>query len=276
MRTRIISSVVAFLLLLGVIFSGKVVFAASFFILALIASHEFIEAGRAGGYKPLKLLIYLSSVFVLLAGLKGSFSSIVSVWNLNFVLLYIYIISAVALAYMVIRHEAYRIQDAGFTLLTVYYVVFMFAFLPLIRNMENGIYLIWIVFIGAWGTDTSAYFAGVSFGKHKMLPKVSPKKSYEGFIGGILGCFILTTIFGWYLTSRHIVSFSMYHFILIGLLNGILSQLGDWIASAVKRYVSIKDYGKIMPGHGGILDRFDSILFISPIVYLYLSVIVNL
>lgn len=275
MKTRVISSIVAIVLLLAVIFSGKLIFDLCVFALALIASHEFIEAGKSGGYKPFKPIIYLSTLFVLLAGIKDMFSGIDLLTNPNFILLFVYIITAAVLAVLVAKYEDFRIQDAGFTLLSIFYVVFMFAFLPLIRNMENGIYLIWIVFIGAWGTDTSAYFAGVSLGKHKMLPKVSPKKSFEGFFGGIIGCFAITVAFGWYLTSRQIVSFSMYHFVILGILNGLFSQLGDWIASAVKRYVDIKDYGKIMPGHGGVLDRFDSILFISPLVFLYLSMIIE-
>lgn len=273
MKTRIISSIVAVALLLAVIFSGELVFDICAFALAVIASHEFIEAGKSGGYKPYKPIIYLSTLFVLFAGVKDLIWGVNLLKSTEFILFFAYIVTAVVLAVLVKDYEKFTIQDAGFTLISIFYVIFMFAFLPLIRNMENGIYLIWIVFIGAWGTDTSAYFAGVSLGKHKMLPKVSPKKSYEGFFGGILGCFLLTVAFGWYLTQNNIVSFSLYHFVILGILNGLFSQLGDWIASAVKRYVDIKDYGKIMPGHGGVLDRFDSILFISPLVFLYLSLI---
>ena len=271
MKTRVISAIIALILLFAVLFSGKLVFAISIFALTVVATHEFIEAGAAGGLRAFKPILYLSALFVLFAGLKG----VLFDFNNNpiVILLIVYIICAAALSKLVYKHESVRIEDAGFTFLTVFYVIFMFTFLPLIRNMENGIYLIGIVFIGAWGTDTFAYFAGVNFGKHKMLPKVSPKKSYEGFFGGIAGCVILTIIYGYFLTSKGIVSFSIYNFVFLGLLNGVLSQLGDWIASAIKRYVGIKDYGKIMPGHGGVLDRFDSLIFISPLVYLYLTLL---
>lgn len=275
MKTRVISAVVAIVLLLAVLFSGKLVFALSLFLLTVIAAHEFIEAGAAGGFKPIKPLVYLSSLIVLFVGLNGV------IFNLDFInytyfnLLLIYIITAIILVTLVFKYERFRIEDAGFTFFAIIYVVFMFSFLPLIRNMENGIYLIWIIFIGAWGTDTFAYFAGVTLGKHKMLPRVSPKKSYEGFFGGIAGCIILTVLYGYFAISKGYISFSIYHFVFFGLVNGIISQFGDWIASAIKRYVNVKDYGKIMPGHGGVLDRFDSILFIAPFVYLYIVLVIN-
>lgn len=275
MKTRVISAAVAIVLLLAVLFSGKLVFALSIFLLAFVAAHEFIDVGTAGGFKAFKPIICLSSLIVLFVGLNGV------TFNLDFInythvnLLLIYIITATVLVTLVFKHEKFRIEDAGFTLLTIIYVVFTFSFLPLIRNMENGFYLLWIVFIGAWGTDTFAYFTGVTLGKHKMLPKVSPKKSYEGFFGGIIGCIILSVLYGYFAISKGYVSFSIYHFVFFGIINGVMSQFGDWIASAIKRYVNVKDYGKIMPGHGGILDRFDSILFISPFVYLYLVLVIN-
>lgn len=274
MKTRVISALVAIILLMAVLFSGKLVFALSIFLLVLVAAHEFIGVGAAGGFKPFKPIIYLSSLIVLFVGLNDV------IFNLDFInythvnLLLIYIITATILVTLVFKHEEFRIEDAGFTLITIVYVVFTFSFLPLIRNMENGFYLLWIVFIGAWGTDTFAYFTGVTLGKHKMLPKVSPKKSYEGFFGGIIGCIVLSVLYGYFAVAKGYVSFSIYHFIFLGIVNGVMSQFGDWIASAIKRYVKVKDYGKIMPGHGGVLDRFDSILFIAPFVYLYLVLVI--
>lgn len=275
MKTRVISSIVATVLLFAVFFSGKVVFALSIFALTVIAAHEFINAGSAGNLKAFKPIVYLSSIVVLITGLKDYLPILKSYSSTGMVIPLTYIIFASVLAALVFKYGKFKIEDAGFTLFTIFYVVFMFSFLPLIRNIDKGFYLIWIVFIGAWCTDTFAYLVGVSIGKHKMLPRVSPKKSYEGFFGGIIGCIIATTIYGYFLITKNIVSISIIYFVIIGFLNGILSQIGDWIASAIKRYVNIKDYGKIMPGHGGVLDRFDSILFISPFVYLFLTMVIN-
>jgi len=274
LKTRVISAVVAIILLMAVLFSGKLVFALSIFLLALVAAHEFIEVGKAGGFKAFKPVVYLSSLIVLFVGLNGVTFNFDFVNYTHVILLLVYIITATILVTLVFKYEKFRIEDAGFTLLTIFYVVFTFSFLPLIRNMENGFYLLWIVFIGAWGTDTFAYFTGVTLGKHKMLPKVSPKKSYEGFFGGIAGCIVLSVLYGYFAISKGFVSFNIYHFIFFGIVNGVMSQFGDWIASAIKRYVNVKDYGKIMPGHGGVLDRFDSILFIAPFVYLYLVLVI--
>jgi phosphatidate cytidylyltransferase len=135
--------------------------------------------------------------------------------------------------------------------------------------MEKGYLYIWLIFIGAWATDTFAYFTGVALGKTKILPKVSPKKSLEGSIGGVLGCMAGMLLFGLYFTSMFDVP--VYHFAILGGICGVVSQIGDWAASAVKRAVNIKDYGNIMPGHGGVLDRLDSVLFVAPVVYFYIN-----
>lgn len=275
MRTRIISGLIALGILLLILFSGKTVFALSIFAISLVAIKEIYNAGKAGGFRPSLPIVYASSIAILISGLNGILFEIEHAKAGLLIMALIYIITAALLVLGVFKFGEFRPQDIGFTLLSIFYVVFMFSFIPLIRNMENGIYIIWIIFIGAWGTDTIAYFSGVTFGKHKILPKVSPKKSLEGSIGGALGCMLLTLGYGYFLVTKNIVSIPLIHFAILGLLNGILSQVGDWIASAIKRTVNIKDYGKIMPGHGGILDRFDSILFIAPILYLYFSIILN-
>jgi phosphatidate cytidylyltransferase len=143
--------------------------------------------------------------------------------------------------------------------------------------MFFGEYLVWFVFIGAFATDTFAYIFGNLMGKTKILPIISPKKSLEGSIGGIFGCILLMVLVNLLATSLGWVSIKipLHHFIVVGLLCGIISQIGDWAASAIKRYVGVKDYGKIMPGHGGVLDRFDSILFVAPVIYFYFSNIIS-
>lgn len=145
----------------------------------------------------------------------------------------------------------------------------------MLRNMEYGNILIWLIFIGAWGTDTLAYTFGRLFGKRKIMPEISPKKTIAGAIGGVLGCVLLMIVFGIIVYNFFGLKMSYVVLVLLGLFCGIISQIGDWAASAIKRYVNVKDFGNIMPGHGGVLDRFDSILFVAPVIYYVLVLFIK-
>lgn len=135
---------------------------------------------------------------------------------------------------------------------------------------ELGKYYVLMPCIAAWGSDTLAYATGRLFGKHKLAPHVSPKKTIEGSIGGLLGASVGLCIFGAVMNSNYNVGLSMVTLFVSGILGGAAGQLGDLSLSLIKRNVGIKDYGKLFPGHGGVLDRFDSILFTAPIFELYL------
>ena len=115
-----------------------------------------------------------------------------------------------------------------------------------------------------------AYFTGYFLGKHKLCPKISPKKTIEGSIGGIIGSVVLSALFGYFFFERILI-----HCIIIGIIGGIVSQFGDLTASVFKRKMGIKDYGNLIPGHGGILDRFDSVLFTAPMVYYYIMLVLS-
>ena len=125
-----------------------------------------------------------------------------------------------------------------------------------------------MIFIGSWGSDTCAYLVGCAIGKHKIVPKLSPKKSLEGCIGGILGSALLGAVYALVFTKQlTLFANPVVACAVIGAASSVLSQLGDWAASAIKRNYDIKDYGKLIPGHGGIMDRFDSVIFTAPLVY---------
>jgi phosphatidate cytidylyltransferase len=147
------------------------------------------------------------------------------------------------------------------------YCPVMLSFIFLTRQLENGIYLVWMIFISSWISDTCAYVVGVMIGKHKLAPVLSPKKSIEGSVGGILGAAIVGAIFGAYLDNA--LGLNDFNIILaiVGGVGSVISQVGDLAASAIKRNHDIKDYGKLIPGHGGIMDRFDSVIFTAPITY---------
>jgi phosphatidate cytidylyltransferase len=140
--------------------------------------------------------------------------------------------------------------------------------------MEKGNLFVWLILIGGWVTDTMAYFSGRILGRNKLIPDNSPKKTVEGAIGGIIGCTLILFLYGVLVINQYGgVKISPLHYILLGFILSISAQLGDLLASSIKRAAKIKDFGTIMPGHGGVIDRFDSILLVAPIVYFYLKMI---
>lgn len=168
------------------------------------------------------------------------------------------------------KYHANQVMATAFSFL---YGPIMLSYIYLTRNLEDGFYLVWLIFISSWICDTCAYLVGMLIGKHKMAPKLSPKKSVEGGIGGVAGAFLVGILYGYVLIRFHIMDYN--NMWIIGVIAGIgalISQVGDLAASAIKRNFSIKDYGKLIPGHGGIMDRFDSVMFTAPMIY-YLAVL---
>lgn len=143
----------------------------------------------------------------------------------------------------------------------------MLSFVFLTRELEHGVYLVWMIFINSWISDTCAYLTGVMAGRHKLAPVLSPKKSVEGSVGGIVGSALAGALFGYYLDA--VLGTGQLTLLLaaVGGVGSVISQIGDLAASAVKRNYDIKDYGNLIPGHGGIMDRFDSVIFTAPITY---------
>ena len=177
---------------------------------------------------------------------------------------------------LIFQNDRFHLDDLAMTVTGILYIPFLMSFIMPVRGMAYGGILIWCVMIGAIVTDTMAYFTGVTWGKHKLLPLISPKKTVEGAIGGVVGCTVIMTVMGLLVAPVVQADISWVHFPILGILCGIVSQVGDWSASAVKRSAGIKDFGKLIPGHGGMLDRIDSILFVGPVVYLYFRIMLGL
>jgi len=207
---------------------------------------------------------------------------------------FVYVISLLII--MLLKHKSIKLTDIAMIIVGNVYVAYLLVHIILVRHLEFGHLLVWLIFLGAFMTDTFAYFVGVLFGKHKLCPNISPKKTIEGAIGGIVGCGLSFLLFGMivnrffadvllryeympvqYLSSAYYVivpqgsSFSLPLMFALGLICSIAAQVGDLVASTIKRQYDIKDFGRILPGHGGVLDRFDSILFVAPVVYLFLT-----
>ena len=164
------------------------------------------------------------------------------------------------------KHNSEQITMIFFGL---FYVAFTLSCIFRLRVTGGGAYTVWLIFIGSWGADTSAYLVGRKIGKHKIVPVLSPKKSLEGFIGGVIGAVLIGVIYALIFNAQLKEFFSepVLDFAIISAVASVVSMIGDLAASAIKRDKQIKDYGRLIPGHGGILDRFDSVIFIAPIVY---------
>lgn len=171
----------------------------------------------------------------------------------------------------VVTFPKYKADQAAMGFFAVVYVAVMISFIYRIRLLEHGVFYVWLVFICSWIADTCAYFVGVKLGKHKMTPVLSPKKSVEGAVGGIIGPMLIGGIYGAVINAKISVNAPVVFAVACGVGAGI-SIIGDLAASAIKRDHAVKDYGKLIPGHGGIMDRFDSTIFTAPAVYIVLEI----
>ena len=140
--------------------------------------------------------------------------------------------------------------------------------------MENGAYYVWLPFISAWLTDSFAYFGGYFFGKNKLCPDISPKKTVEGAVFGVVGAVVGYVVYSYMLKGIWNIDVSTLWFVIISVFTSVISQMGDLFASLMKRENGIKDFGNLMPGHGGALDRFDSILLTSPFIFIFLKLMI--
>ena len=182
----------------------------------------------------------------------------------------------VLMIFYVVTFPKYKADSVALAFFGLFYVALMLSYIYRVRMLEDGAIVVWLIFIGAWGSDTCAYLVGITMGKRRIFPELSPKKSLEGCIGGVLGAALLGGIYAT-IFKNQIAGFHnpQVAFAIIGGASSILSQIGDLAASAIKRNYNIKDYGKLLPGHGGILDRFDSIIFTAPIVF-YLATLLGI
>lgn len=181
----------------------------------------------------------------------------------------IYLVFAMAavLAVYVFAFPKYRSEQVMASFFGIVYVCVMLSYIYLTRTMQDGAFLVWLIFICSWGCDTCAYCVGILIGKHKMSPILSPKKSIEGAVGGVLGAALLGAIYAAIVGAHLEAENPVASYAVICAAGALISMVGDLAASAIKRNHEIKDYGTLIPGHGGILDRFDSVIFTAPVIY---------
>ena len=172
----------------------------------------------------------------------------------------------------IITDMKYNIMDLAITFFGICYIPLFLMYIPMTMGEENGKILVWFMLITAWGTDVFAYIVGKHIGKHKFS-KISPNKSVEGCIGGILGAVIITLIYTYVINKCWGLNINYLFIGIIAIILSIIGQIGDFAASSIKRYVGIKDFSNLLPGHGGMLDRIDSLIFIAPIAYLLIRLL---
>lgn len=222
-------------------------------VMLTITILSLFEFSHALSHKKININRYIIIFFIILYYIIG----------FEYMHLLIFLFLIVLLSY--ILSQKYNIVDISLSFIFIFYIVMPFSFIYILSDMNS--YLPWIIFLCAWTTDTMAYFIGKNFGKHKLIEKVSPNKTVEGFVGGIVSCCIVITSYGTIFSSE--LNIPLLHLIILSIGIGIIGQIGDLIASSIKRFVGIKDFSNLIPGHGGVLDRFDSILLISIVVFIY-------
>ncbi len=265
-RTRLISGIVLMAIAISFILLGGY---ALFGLITVISTIGLFELYRAVGMEKTApgILGYLSGIFldVLLLNAQGKFGNFIKVTH-EHVLIWLMITFVLFMFFYVIAYPKYNAEQMTMLFFGLFYVTFMMSFVFQLRFVEKGVLYVWLIFIGAWGSDTCAYCVGKLIGKHKMPSSLSPKKTIEGCVGGVLGAALIGFIFALVLFNG---SDYLWKISVTCGVSAVISQVGDLTASAIKRNHDIKDYGTLIPGHGGILDRFDSIIFIAPIVYYF-------
>ena len=172
----------------------------------------------------------------------------------------------------VVTFPKYGTEQITVAFFGIFYVGIMFSYLYQVREMPDGKYLVWLILLSSWGCDTCAYCAGMLLGKHRLAPVLSPKKSIEGAVGGVVGSALLGCIYAYFFGAKmDEVSNPMVACAVACAIAAVISQIGDLAASAIKRNHNVKDYGNLIPGHGGVLDRFDSMIFTAPAIYFALT-----
>lgn len=266
-KTRLLSGILLVIIaLLTVITGGNLLF----LVLLAVSLIGMTELYKVFGIekKPPGIIGYLFALFYY--GLLY-FEPLLPGESLNWFMMSFMAFLICQMAVLVFAYPRYNTQQIMAAFFGMFYVAVMLSYIYQIRILPGGIFTVWLVFVCSWGCDTCAYCVGMLIGKHKMAPILSPKKSVEGGIGGILGAALIGVLYGLAINYWGDAGADVLSYAVIGAAGGAISQIGDLAASAIKRYHNIKDYGKLIPGHGGILDRFDSVIFTAPIIY-YLAI----
>lgn len=258
-KTRIISAVVLLPVLICLVVWGSFPLQVAMGVLGILAMYEYYRV-----FSPQQYLLH---------GVGYLFTVIYVIWIHPITERYFPIFTSVFLVVLlilsVIDHEKVKPMDCFTTFFGFFYGCFLLSHVYLVREFAYGKLLVWLIFLAAFGCDTGAYFTGMACGKHKLIPTLSPKKTVEGAVGGVITATVLSIVYGVIIGNYYTIEGVNLLLLcgLTGFIGSFLAQIGDLAASAMKRSTGIKDFGKLIPGHGGVLDRFDSVILTAPAVY---------
>lgn len=275
-RTRLLSGIVLVVLTFASIWCGGPVFAAVLCVISMIAYRELTKATgvhtEGAGFNRLEWQGFASIMIYYIMLCIGMYVEQYNRGIVYCILTFCLILSFLAFMFdYVFAFPAYKAGQVMAAFFELIYAPVLLSFLYIIREgWSRGFYIVWLVFLCSWGSDTCAYCVGVLFGKHKMAPNLSPKKSVEGAIGGVVGAAILFGLYTQFVVNSFPTEVGQLDWVgsmALGAVGALVSMIGDLAASAIKRDHDIKDYGKLIPGHGGIMDRFDSVIIAAPLIF---------
>ena len=274
--TRLISGIVLVAIaLLAFIFGGEILLGISVFI----SIAGYLELCRAVGVKEkdkkinaleivgiIGILAYYAVLYFFPAVEEGN--AAMSMGNVLYAVIPVIGVFMLSMLLYVVCFPKYRSEQIMANVFNFLYAPVMLSFIYLTREQEAGKYIVWLILISSWGCDTCAYVVGMLIGKKKIFPVLSPKKSLEGCIGGVVGAGLIAALYAVFAVENVFPDKRVTIVItVICMMGAVMSQVGDLAASAIKRNHEIKDYGKLIPGHGGIMDRFDSVIVTAPMIY---------
>ena len=281
-RTRLLSGIVLVALAFVSIWCGGPVLAALLCVISEIAYRELTKATSVHTKDVMTNALEKHGFFLIAAYYVllyvGMYIAPLSIGTVYTVLTFFLILSFLSFLYIyVVKFPMYKAEQVMAAFFELIYAPVLLSFLYIIREgWSHGFYLVWLVFLCSWGSDTCAYCVGVLFGKHKMAPNLSPKKSIEGAIGGVVGAALLFGLYTQFVVNSFPTEVGQLDWVgsmALGAIGALVSMIGDLAASAIKRDHDIKDYGKLIPGHGGIMDRFDSVIIAAPLIFFGLVLI---
>ena len=265
-KTRLISGIILVIIALAVIITGGDVLLGVTAIISVIGMFELYRVFKME--KTLASVLSYMVALVYFLNLRFMFLPDVMILAIGFLIL--------LLAVYVFTYPKYHANQIMAAFFGLFYVAVMLSFIYQTRMLDAGKYLVWLIFLCSWGSDTCAYCVGVLFGKHKMSPVLSPKKSIEGAVGGVVGAALLTALYGYVFKTQMTIELTEVWMLAgVSAVGALISMVGDLAASAIKRNYDIKDYGKLIPGHGGVLDRFDSVIITAPIIFSLASYVIR-
>jgi len=266
---RIASAAIGIPVLIFTVYKGGLFFILLVALVAFLGLYEFYTFIQKLGIElPKEVFLTNGLIFIFLASIKISNGLI-----FDFFLFYILI--SILITQLFRSKQKNSLLNTALAFLGIFYVGWLSAHLLYLRSLPGGFFYVILVLSATWANDAGAYFVGRNWGKRKLAPQISPNKTIEGALGGLIFSLLATFLIGWWINSSlPQFSFSLLHLFILGLLISVAAQFGDLVESLFKRDAGLKDSSNLIPGHGGILDRFDSLLFTTPIVYYYLQVLI--